>query len=652
MRKKLTLSLILIFAVCLLLIVCRFLFIAEKPLLDQVKFYESVYGRELDPYYDEEEDIYYIFLPAYADLENINIECAEFVKGDFSNDFVDFGSDMAELPLSEPITLTLTNFYQKETYNFQIWQCDNLPTVYIETETGSMDSVNADKDYEEDASVLVINADGSTEVSDMGIISGRGQGTWGAVKKPYVLKFDTGIDIGPFDSAKTLCLLANYSDESRIRNAIAYYAGKKIGISYASPYMNVNVYTNGEYLGLYGIVTKYEYQQYIESDQIKAVFEMSTSISADEESFITKFNDRVNVMYGDESEVQYAVGQMEAALRAQDWELCDSLIDIESFAEKYIFDEFFGNYDTSIGGGSYTSKYFYLGDDGLIHCMLPWDYDWSLGSARSFFNNVQAYELNVYRNEQSWFTVLLNNDDFVSEVCHVLKSKFTDEYLNDISQYVAYLINDVYTSWECDKIRWKDERPFNSWNESSGFEDLYEFMDYFNTYFWERRSFLIDYFSNPDGYCRVQLRTDNYGQDYFNIFIPVGENLWDYLSGANILDENRLEGSTFSGWYTENGMSVYDVGIVTEDLFFIGEYASLETSEVNEDNTTTLSETETAEPSDSSPVVNLLKRIYHFFGLGSFGRRRIALCGVFGIFFVALIVEEAVRYSRERKAEK
>lgn len=82
-------------------------------------------------------------------------------------------------------------------------------------------------------------------------IHGRGNSTWTSYpKKPYKIKLDNSADLFGMGDSKHWVLLANYADESLMRDKIAYDLSGKLGM----PYMEstwVTVIMNGEYIGNY-----------------------------------------------------------------------------------------------------------------------------------------------------------------------------------------------------------------------------------------------------------------------------------------------------------------------------------------------------------------------------------------------------------------
>ena len=90
-------------------------------------------------------------------------------------------------------------------------------------------------------------------------------------KKPYRIKFTSknnlfGLNKGA--KAKSWVLLAEYADQSMVRNATAFYLGNSLfnySNNYCSDYMPVNLYLNGSYNGVYLLAE----QQQANSNRIK-----------------------------------------------------------------------------------------------------------------------------------------------------------------------------------------------------------------------------------------------------------------------------------------------------------------------------------------------------------------------------------------------
>lgn len=91
----------------------------------------------------------------------------------------------------------------------------------------------------------------STEVL-VGEIRGRGHSTWNWPKKPYKIKLEEKTSLLGMSEAKKWVLLANYADESLLRNTTAFEMARAMGSFRFVPHaIPVDVYMNGIYQGVY-----------------------------------------------------------------------------------------------------------------------------------------------------------------------------------------------------------------------------------------------------------------------------------------------------------------------------------------------------------------------------------------------------------------
>lgn len=105
---------------------------------------------------------------------------------------------------------------------------------------------------------LDISGRGTTEDID-GLtlkIKGRGNSTWAYPKKPMRLKFDKKTSICGFKKSKNYVLLANYLDNTHMKNVITFRLARKLQIPYTNSFLPVDVVMNGHDLGLYTLTEK------------------------------------------------------------------------------------------------------------------------------------------------------------------------------------------------------------------------------------------------------------------------------------------------------------------------------------------------------------------------------------------------------------
>ncbi|MEF2687250.1 MAG: CotH kinase family protein [Lachnospiraceae bacterium] len=135
--------------------------------------------------------------------------------------------------------------------------CSKLPVVYIDTEDGY--GITSKETYK--SATMKIQGNDSfnstnTTLYDGGIsIRGRGNSTWnmGYSKLPYKIKLDSKTNLLGFGNSKHWALLANYMDESLLRNKTSYDLSGKMGMVYLKS-TNVEVILNGVYAGNYQLV--------------------------------------------------------------------------------------------------------------------------------------------------------------------------------------------------------------------------------------------------------------------------------------------------------------------------------------------------------------------------------------------------------------
>lgn len=82
-------------------------------------------------------------------------------------------------------------------------------------------------------------------------IRGRGNSTWGQVKKPFAIKLSKKQKICSMPKHKRWVLIANYLDNSFMKNTTAFCLSKMLGMDYTVRGEYVNLVLNGNYVGFY-----------------------------------------------------------------------------------------------------------------------------------------------------------------------------------------------------------------------------------------------------------------------------------------------------------------------------------------------------------------------------------------------------------------
>ena len=219
-----------------------------------------------------------LILPATASPEAVALcfDIPESYKVSLSGDL-----KSAPIHSGEPIDLTVlcsTDSYglklearkgrEVSEYALKVYFADEIGTMYLlsddpENEGRAWVESSPDKSNKATGNMLLVNADG-TAVYNGGLtqIKGRGNSTWLSDKKPYQIKLSEKTDLlqtGAEDNAaKTWVLLANYSDQTVMRNTLIYDLGLELGMDFCTENNWVNLYYDGEYRGCYLLSEKVE----------------------------------------------------------------------------------------------------------------------------------------------------------------------------------------------------------------------------------------------------------------------------------------------------------------------------------------------------------------------------------------------------------
>ena len=127
----------------------------------------------------------------------------------------------------------------------------DVPTLYINTETGGLDAVNADKSVREECRYAFFTESGQKDAAGRCTIHGRGNSSWKEDKKQYSLNLASSRKVFGMEEARKFALIANTSDDSYLRNKTVFDLSEQLKMAAAPQSSFVNVYFNGSYHGLY-----------------------------------------------------------------------------------------------------------------------------------------------------------------------------------------------------------------------------------------------------------------------------------------------------------------------------------------------------------------------------------------------------------------
>ena len=488
----------------------------------------------------EGEDAYYLFLPSYADIADLRL--------------TSYASGFEVVHTGEKVEKddSLSSFSHNEKYNckslltgekftFCIMQSANLPTVFMETDSGTIENIWADKEIEENGKIRLVSQDGELLYTG-GLKSVKARGNYSFNnydKKPFSITLKEEISLLGLGTGQKYVLLSNASDPTLIRNDIARKLEAALGAEYDNIGRFVDLYANGDYLGNYYLCENIEIgEERIEvtdlEDQMDLIYRKSNYESFEEyDSNYTRarhmdglpeditggylvereFEDRYKLEYWENpsgfvteggehffvkspaycsvEQIEYLRNYMNEAEEAilSPEGLCVATgksymdyIDVDSFVKKYLVEEITKNYDAGI-----SSMYFYKDSDTVdarIKAAPIWDADMSLGCYLDWMEEISEdpkglTKLSLHTHASPWWEALYEKEEYYQKVPEYYNS-YAVPFLDELTEsgLEAYK-KELAASAIMNEIRWKTDFDNNMYFEDreTEFEQLKEYIE-------------------------------------------------------------------------------------------------------------------------------------------------------------------------------
>ena len=284
----------------------------------------------------------------------------------------------------------------------------SMPIMNITLPT-ALENVNK-VDYV-NAKMSISNTDEKYEFSDLDFLfRGRGNWSWAKEKKGYRIKFDSKQNLFGNCKSKHWAIIASYTDATLNRNKMSFEMANVLdNIYYVTSCVNLEVFINGEYRGVYSLVElpkaekakmdideSYEYVDtgyiieldayaiidwqkkptnavegidYFIVEGVKYPFSVK---SPDPDDLVDEEMFRQQVKY-----ISDYFNEMYQAAFNHDLEEFEKYADIDSFVDMYLLDEIIKS--TDVG---WQSFYFVKDKGGKVYLTAPWDLEFSCGLNR------------------------------------------------------------------------------------------------------------------------------------------------------------------------------------------------------------------------------------------------------------------------------
>ena len=455
---------------------------------------------------------WYAFLPSYAEPEYVKFRTSgkTFLLGELA---VEDGMPLSAVELQQ--TYAIKEGRRGDSGSRVIFlQSENLPTVFIDTRSGRMEYLKYNKDRREEASFLLVDADGAETGFDViPWISGRGNTTWLADKKGWTFRLPEATPLLGMRKADKWVLLANALDPSGgLRNFSAYKMVLEAGLEYSSDLRFVDLYLNKEYAGTYQLVERIdegidqlnigdldagnaEANPLTDPDRAKitrlkdedgtvirtwAEIASPKDISGGyilERSYGAKLFDKPYLFVTDRQEgfvVRYpkAVSPEESGYISQLFQQAENmlfsdnaaeeaagrkltdLIDLDSWVKKYLVDEI-----TKNEGAGATSSYFYKkAENDRLYAGPVWDYDKSFGTIQGalWYSPEGLSFCELHEACSHWWRHLYDFPEAYQLITQYYREIFRP-YLWDLvnTQLDAWSAG-ISASYQMDWVRWRE----------------------------------------------------------------------------------------------------------------------------------------------------------------------------------------------------
>ena len=564
----------------------------------------------------------YFFLPGFGKEATIRLEGVG-EKGLLGNQKgslflgetqIKAGDVLTDIAWNTPYEMRICEDVEKEGVQVSvIFMCSSdIPVLSLTTRSGNMEYIDEVKGNEEPGELVLFDEQGTELLEEkVASISGRGNSTWGMIKKPYQFKLEESADIFGFGSARSWNLLANAYDETNLRNQLALGLAQALEMNYVPQGKLVDLYINHKYHGCYFLCEEVQVgeervairdmeemsnlvyrgeelsalapmqsedgsRKWVERDVEEAditggyLFERELEFRYVEEvsGFVTSQGDFYALKspkYASKEQVDYIGDRMQEfqdALAREDkihpvtGKHYSEYIDVTSFVQKYLVEEISKNYD-----GGVASSYFYKPEDAVSNLIFAgpvWDYDVAFGNCnmdKIVSNPIGVTGLDDHVYDTDIFGQLYEDEAFYQAVVALYEEKALP-YLNGLTEGgIDRLVEETKEASLMNHIRW--EALSNRYQYYTEYEDEIRYLKYFVE---TRRDFLSEVWLEGAVYHRIEYRIN--GQPFIVDYVKDGETPKREPSAYKA-------GALFAGWFMKDSGVPFDVyKPVYEDMIF------------------------------------------------------------------------------------
>lgn len=410
-------------------------------------------------------------------------------------------------------------------YVLNVMYGGDIPSVFINLETGNMDYVHEEKENSDTGSMNMYDADGGLLYSNSLLgMHGRGNYSWHYHrKKGYAISLAAKGALTGNTISDRWNLIGSSYDPYLIKNKINYEMAEKVSLEYTPKTEYIELFVCGDYMGTYLLTSKIKigedsvdihnleketesindkplgsYEEYIvwkdegvdgKGYQIPDNPQDITGGYLIEEDIYDRYMDeasgfRVNsaanfvikspeyVTVEQLNYIQKFMHEVQAAIQAEDGKNPIShlhytnYIDIESFAKVYLLQEISKNYDMNV-----TSQYFYKpkGKNSLLHAGPVWDFDNCMGTSSNIMSGTRMDDPRDLLSEHYYlekrhfsFSRIYIHDDFKQAAISTYYQEFKPRLNSILETGLEEYGSQLGNSNEMNRIRWQLDKDWQT----------------------------------------------------------------------------------------------------------------------------------------------------------------------------------------------
>ena len=321
----------------------------------------------------------------------------------------------------------------------------------------------------------------------------RGNSTMGYLKKPYRLKFDKKQSLFGLEKSKSWVLLADFLDPSCLHNYAALTLGNDLdGLAFTPTPNKVNVYMNGEYIGLYTLAEqvqegkgRIDIEKTITEDMVNLkdfnfFIALDASVTGDADAvldetyfilnkpgqdmvFELKYPEKDDFVSEEQfnnffAELKNYISSLVDSFIDNDYSAINNEVNLNSLVDYLIIDEILMEHDHYYKSFNmyFTSTSSDSSENNKLNFGPIWDYDWSLDTPWTGKPN-DYYQIS---NDIFYSNVFFEACNNVSEIKQLLKDRYTQNMSSKLGLFIDELMiyeDSIKASLELNANKWYTE---------------------------------------------------------------------------------------------------------------------------------------------------------------------------------------------------